>query len=109
VSARIRGHYRIDSLGRVEAMTDVNAPALKLRLPPPVSPDQYNSRLVRIAIAGIVALSLGVGGILALPQIQQRILSAQTAEFASIRHLHGHHLHAMAARLLRRDGPSHDQ
>jgi len=109
VSARIRGHYRIDSSGRVEPMTDVNAPALKLRLPPPVFPSQHNSRLVRISIAGIVALTLGIGGMLALPQIERRIISAQAAEFASVRHFRGHHLHAIAAKLLHRDEPSQDQ
>jgi hypothetical protein len=90
-------------------MTDVNGAALKLRLPPLVSPNQYNSRLVRIAIAGIFALTLGLGGILALPQIERRIMSAQAEKFTSVRHLHGHHLHAMAARLLRRDEPPQDQ
>jgi hypothetical protein len=90
-------------------MTDVNGAALKLRLSPLVSPNQCQSRCVRISIAGIVALTLGIGGMLALPQIEQRIISAQAEQFASVRHLHGHHLHAMAARLLRHDETPQDQ
>jgi hypothetical protein len=109
VSAHIRGHYRIDSSGRVEPMTDVNGPALKMRVPPPLAPNQYESRWVKISIAGIVALTLGIGGALAIPQIQQRFMSAQAANFASVRHLHGHHLRAMAARLLHRDESPQDQ
>ena len=109
MSARIRGHYRIDSSGRVEPMTDVNGPALKICRPPAVIPNQYHSRLVRISIAGIVGVVLGVGGMLALPQIQRRLVSNQAAQFAMVRHMHGHHLRFMADRLLHRDEKPQDQ
>lgn len=103
MSARIRGHYRIDSSGRVEAMTDVNSAALKSRIPPPVPAEPLQSRLIRICVAGFVTAALCVGGMLAMPEIQRYIVSSQSARYAMVRHMHGHRMHSMAERLLHGD------
>jgi len=104
VSGRIRGHYRIDSAGRVEPVTDINQAALKFRAPPPL-PNRHNSRLVRISIAGFTGMVLCVGGMLAMPQIQRALISAEYAQIAPIRHMHGKHMHDMADKLLRHSDP----
>jgi hypothetical protein len=108
VSARIRGHYRIDSAGRVEPMTDVNQAALRFHTMPPALPNQRHARAVRLSIIGFVSAVLTVGTLLALPQIQRAITSAQYAQIATIRRMHGHHMHDAADRFLRHDGHGQD-
>ncbi len=104
-AARIRGHYRIDSAGRVEAMEDVNGLAMKAQSLSSVISSRRSSRLVRLSVAGFAAMAIGVGAILALPQIQQLLIAAESAQFASVRHLHGHHLHEVGDKLLSRGAP----
>jgi hypothetical protein len=87
VSGRIRGHYRIDSSGRVEPLADVNAEARPYALPQVVPLNQrgkVKSRLNRRSIAGASIFILGIGMLFAMPQIEQAMLSAQSAHVASV-------------------------
>ena len=85
-------------------MTDVNGSALQFHAPPAARvPLDRNTRLVRISIAGFIVAVLCVGGMLALPQIERSIISAQSARYASVRatclHQSGHARHATAEKI----------
>jgi hypothetical protein len=85
---RIRGHYRIDSSGRVEPMTDVNSAARAYTIPRAVlanRPENVRRRLKRMSVAGMSFFFLGVGLLVAMPWIELAFLSAQSAHLASVR------------------------
>jgi hypothetical protein len=103
VSARIRGHYRIDSSGRVEPITDVNSAALKVR--PQVSPlpGHRSLRITRISILGAIAMVICISGMLAMPSFQRYLISIESQRYATVRHMHGLVLRSTAQRLLHGD------
>ncbi len=101
MSARVRGHYRIDSHGRIESMLDVNSAALKLRRPRPVPIHQMQTLAARLAVYGLVAMLLCAGGVLVMPQMERAFLASQYARLVTVRHMHGHHMHDAADRYLR--------
>jgi hypothetical protein len=101
VSAHVRGHYRIDSHGRIEAILDVNSAALKLHKPQPLPPNQMQTLAARVAVYSLVAMLLCAGGLLVMPQVERAFLASQYAKLITVRHMHGHHMHDAADRYFR--------
>jgi hypothetical protein len=94
MGARIRGHYRIDPLGRVEPITDVNALAKPFTLPLSVMQKKTGKRshLIHVSVAGVILFSTGVSLMAALPQIQRMVIAAEASHTASQRqaYIHSH-------------------
>lgn len=101
MSAHVRGHYRIDAHGRVESMLDVNSAAIKMRQPKPEPVNQVQARAKRYAVYGLLTMLVCVGGMVALPQIERYLIAGQYARIATLRHMHGHHMHEAADRFFR--------
>jgi len=95
MSARIRGHYRIDVMGRVEPITDVNALAKPFTLPLSVMQGKKpgkRSHVVQVSIAGMILFGMGVSLMAALPQIQRMVIAAEASRISSQRqaYIHSH-------------------
>ena len=82
MSGRIRGHYRIDSRGRVEPLTDVNASAKPYTSP---LPEHQRSHMRQLSVAGLSIFVVGISVMALLPQIERHIVSVQAAHIASVR------------------------
>jgi hypothetical protein len=88
MSGRIRGHYRIDSAGRVEPLGDVNASLQRFVYQPALRrnpADVRKARLTKICVAGFTLCTIGLGLMASLPTIQRMIISAESSRMASIR------------------------
>jgi hypothetical protein len=89
MSGHIRGHYRIDSRGRVEPLLDVNASAKPYTIPLPV---HRQSHVRQFSVAGVSIFVMGLSLMALLPQIERQIVSAQAAHIAMVRaaYIHNH-------------------
>ncbi len=89
MSGRIRGHYRIDSRGRVEPLLDVNASAKPYTFP---AMTNRQSPMRQFTVAGLSIFVVGLSVMALLPQIERQIVSAQAAHIASVRaaYIHNH-------------------
>jgi hypothetical protein len=88
VSGRIRGHYRIDSSGRVQPLLDVNGAAKPYTLPSTRQTRRRSSvhSHMRQFIAGGIAICIALGSLLAmLPRIERLILTEQAKQIAMVR------------------------
>jgi len=88
MTARIRGHYRIDALGRVVPVTDVNSSLQNFVVRSPLPPDRaadQRTQLTRLCMVGGLLCMLGLVVMASLPQIQNAIVARESARMASIR------------------------
>jgi hypothetical protein len=89
MSGRIRGHYRIDSRGRVEPLLDVNASARPYTFP---TKSTRQSPMRQFSVAGLGIFVMGLSLMALLPQIERHIVSSQAAHIAMVRaaYIHNH-------------------
>jgi hypothetical protein len=88
MGARIRGHYRIDPAGRVEAVGDINSSLHRFAWQPPLSRDrasEQKARITKICMAGFGLACLGVALMASLPQIQRSVVASESARMAMIK------------------------
>ena len=85
MGARIRGHYRIDAAGRVEAVCDVNSSLQSYVYQPPVTRSTPAERRAWMLKGVVGAVSLACVGLIlmaSLPQIQNAVVAADASRFA---------------------------
>ena len=108
MSARIRGHYRINAVGQVMPLTDVNGGMKAYSLPLPKRRGQaveQRSRIMKMAVAGLTLFSIAVAAMSVMPQIERSVVAAQASRIASARsaffrshpEFHSHHWRDPAA------------
>ncbi len=88
MSARVRGHYRIDPVGHVMPLTDVNAAMKAYSIPLAKLRDraaEQRSRIMKMCLAGLTIFAIAVGLMMALPQIERSVVAAQATRIASMR------------------------
>ena len=90
MSGRIRGHYRIDQLGRVEMLADVNGSAIELASHPLVAPTRrglmpHQNRIAHYLVVGLIIIGLGGLSTSALPYLERKIANAQIAKVIATR------------------------
>ena len=85
MSARIRGHYRVDDAGRVLPVLDVNASLGRFAYHSDLKADQekrHIARMKKISFAGLGTAILGIAMMASLPTIQRLVVAHQSAQYA---------------------------